>query len=496
MGNAKSMNSKQLKERLEADPSNENLALAKAWLRKRKQAGPASMEISKLLLGIRKDDLDFQAWFSDWIADKNWELLYWSTQEFVDLNTHDWLVNFANSHDDNSQTGTLWLRLLQKYRSEEVIDGASRWFLKHAKSDAVSKWVAENLLELAQNPNVIQVARSLEIDNTDTFFVANLLRAYPDDNIAFKAARMLDSDEDDLVLSRYLAQALLEHAPEKYWSTVENWLRRNWKDSRLELAFDGIISIVPDKSIPLLLEWIGNSHYARFGELYGREFSEALSQPLLDLTWNWLKDRQKERHFLGILQVLLSTNNRLNIPLDAVKIAHEWLTKNVQDVFYFPSFLLHLLCIEVNEERIALAKEWINCHTDKQKAMMYLVLLKALGSPDIQKEVRAWLSEHPNPEIYAELLRFNHEAETVESARRCFNRLGSKNYWWRKLLYALITVGEPEAVKTGKKFLRQRTLEQRWGPSATEMKNEILSCLMVSTPHDEEVLEFARNKFQ
>jgi hypothetical protein len=475
---------------LQADPSDRNVAIARAWLTKRKQSGNATREVGKALLQVRHDQETLN-WLSLWLKDREWDIPRWAVQSLQTVEIHDWLIQLAGENPTNSEASLLWSDLLSSYRDEALVEAASHWLITYGTGrDAI--WVATNLLPLATNSEVCDKAKQLAEQFPDSeFLITRLIEHVGDERSIDLGLRLMDVVEPHI--GSIIAASLLKSDGAKQWPAVEQWFQRNWNHKDADRFFQQVLHVAPLTVAPLAFDWLDERPKFRYASrLFSIAFVLAPSQDLIDLTWSWLRNRLSYRDAPGLLALLLGRRGTLKTPVEAVIIADTWLIDNLN---HECSFTILLGAIEngATALRLELARKWLVDHSDSERGLMLLNLMRRIDNAEFVEQVHSWSERHPSRTESHAIVLEAFKRDPANLMPQVKKLLREQNVRFQQLfILELARAGDAESIQLTRDKLGKRSLERMHGESRKCRTAPILTALLFGVPRDPDILEHAR----
>lgn len=488
------MKYQELIELINTDPSDENIAVAKQWLAKKRKS---FLDVGLALLQKRSDKETLE-WIGNLVKDSSWEIFYRAYFDVLpqDDKARSWILTFARKNSDNPNAGPFWWHLVANNTSgfinPDLIEGAGDWLYDHGEGvDAVS---IAALLLCFRNRKVEEKALKLAEEFPESeYLITNLVEHMGDERSIQLGLKLLNQSE--LSTGLMVAAALLKTDRTRLWPIIEQWLRKHWDNPELESSLTYLLSTAPPTVAPLVFQWIDeNNKFDNAFRIIEPGFVLSPRQEYLDLTWNWLSKTRSDNIPREFLSLFLDNRNQLSLPDGFAEYADRWISENLYHE-NSRNVLVGLLKLNASPTRIEVARNWLKNAPEVDRGSMLLELVRLTDEKEFSEQALIWAENHPNEQgpnqtisdtqkILIELLSRDPENPTIKSLLKSDNEELPD-----KLLFALVKEGDEDAKLEAKRRVSSQDLEGTGGDTAMNRKARILIHLLQNVPNDPEIFQ-------
>jgi hypothetical protein len=485
------VNHREIVDLLETNPSDPSVELAKKWLSMRQKSTSAAREVVAALVKGRHDSETLE-WLGLWLEGKDWDVLL-TISHIMNVDVHDWLIQFVSEHPNHRQAGELWANLLMTYKYKTLIRAATQWFTAHTVTNEAVR-VADQLLPLTKDKYVHEQAIVLLRQFKDEYLAARLIECAGDDATIELGCHIMNSIEPSR--GEIIARSLLENNPKNNWSIVECWLREHWHDKNIGYFLQDLACVAPLTVAPLAFKWIEeNPRSPDISRIFSTAFALARSQELVEVLWGWMRTQLSERYAPDMIAQLFQHFGELTTPPEAVVAADNWLSQsqNLEHAKY-SSILLGVLGIENTPTRVESARQWLATQPKSARGNM-LMNLRRRAPQYFTNEAIAWADQYPS-RVESGVIKYEILQDTAQPQQGMIQQVKaslSDNPLWTPMMCALIRAGDVESIRKAKDLLPRRMVELRHSEPVRCQQAPILVALLAAVPEDKFVIKFAED---
>ena len=319
------MKAKDLLALIDEDFSDQNVAFAIEWLKKKK---PTNNTANEILLYVMFHPLMLKEseWLKNRLQETDWEIFEHSFHGLKSIEHLEFMLELLHENPVRPDAGYVWAGLLNDFRHKDLEPGALEWLKNAKEGDRAINAVLKQLLRLNPDPALVQQAKEILKKEFDLFLLVELIKHRGDKESYAEGAKVLNGDENPH-LKQMVAHAMAQSNGNQNLEPIQMFLADK-KAQKLASRFLLELAETNSELFELVCEWISQN-------LNTAAAKDRLSKPLFVIPsvenalrlWNWFK---KESYNDARFEVMVRLIDNAWCPLneEAETYVSEWIKKN------------------------------------------------------------------------------------------------------------------------------------------------------------------------